>query len=70
MFRKTFIRLILATTIATTTLIVFASTRNPQAQRDESCALKESSPAGYKSSFMILEALGRMVVSAGTTQQD
>ena len=63
MFRKTFIRLILVIAVATTTLIVFAARQNAENSRNESCnSNKDGEPDQYRS-FMILESLGRTLLS-------
>lgn len=69
MFRKTFIRLILVTMVATTTLLVFAATRNTQLNSDtnkECCDNKKEceEPATNRSGYMILETFSRTFLSA------
>jgi len=64
MFRKTFIRLILVIAVATTTLIVFAARQNAENSRNESCeAKKDGEPGKYRNEFMILESIGRTLLS-------
>jgi len=64
MYRKAFIRLILVIAVATTTLIVFAARQNAINSSNESCdSKKDGEPAQYKTEFMILETLGRTLLS-------
>jgi len=68
MFRKTFIRLILVTAVATTTLLVFAASKTVQNASNvnkESCEnTKDCEPTSKKSGYMILESFGRALMSA------
>lgn len=66
MFRKTFIRLILVITVATTTLIVFAARQNAENSNVSCESKKDAEPERYRSAFMILESLGRTLISTGT----
>ena len=67
MFRKTFIRLILVIAVATTTLIVFAARQNAANSSNESCeSKKEGEPGQYRNEFMILETIGRTLLSTST----
>ena len=64
MFRKAFIRLIMVIAVATTTLIVFAARQNAINSRNESCESKKEGEANqYRSEFMILESIGRTLLS-------
>ena len=64
MFRKAFIRLIMVIAVATTTLIVFAARQNAINSSNESCdSKKNGEPARYRNDFMILESLGRTLLS-------
>ena len=67
MLRKTFIRLILVIAVATTSLIVFAATREiaeKEAEGKERCEnMKECEPSGAKNGYMILETFGRVLLS-------
>jgi hypothetical protein len=66
MFRKTFIRLILIIAVATTTLIAFAARQSAVNSRNESCdSKKDGEPTQYRNEFMILESLGRTLLSTG-----
>ncbi len=67
MFRKTFIRLIMVIAVATTTLIVFAARQNAANSNNESCETKkDGEPTQYRSEFMILESIGRTLLSTST----
>jgi hypothetical protein len=67
MFRKAFIRLIMVIAVATTTLIVFAARQNAVNSTNESCeSKKDGEPAQYTTEFMILESIGRTLISTGT----
>jgi hypothetical protein len=67
MFRKVFIRLILVITVATTTLIVFAARQNAINSMNESCdSKKEGESTQYRNEFMILESIGRTLLSTST----
>jgi hypothetical protein len=67
MFRKTFIRLILVTAVATTSLLVFAATRTVGAAEDnKECSNmqnEECETTKSKNSYMILESFGRTLMN-------
>lgn len=66
MFRKTFIRLILVIAVASTSLILFSATRNQANVPKEACSDSndDCNTDKSKSDLMILESLGRNIISA------
>lgn len=64
MLRKTFIRLILIMAVATTSLIVFASTRSSSVEAEQCCDTgKEGEKPHGKSEWMILETISRSMMN-------
>ena len=65
MFRKTFIRLIMAIAVATTTLIVLAARQN--AENSDNNVRYETKKGGedgqYNGEFMLLESIGRTLLN-------
>lgn len=62
MFRKTFIRLILVTFIASGILVAFANNRPAKSAEQETCDAPASQKAAGKGEFLFLEALGKALL--------
>lgn len=66
MFRKTFIRLILVIVVASASLILFSATKTVTATSKEACSdsNEDSKIDKTKGDLIILESLGRNIISA------
>lgn len=63
MFRKTFIRLILSTVVASAALIAYSSSRSVNSTEKETCEAKECTLKAPKGEMILLETLTRTLFS-------